>query len=187
MFRAVLSGVIIVAILMISALHASAAAGRCSEIPESMGNFQVTARSADRPEIPFFADGETERTLANYHGRGVIINFWATWCAPCVREMPALDRLSAELASDRIAVLALSADYAGAPIVRKFYDKNGISNLEVLVDRKAQLARSFKVPGLPTTIVLDADGREIGRVLGIAEWDAPETVSFLRACLAAAG
>jgi thiol-disulfide isomerase/thioredoxin len=148
-----------------------------------MGNFQVVNISTDTSEFPFLVDGETERTLANYRGRGVVINFWATWCAPCVREMPALDRLSAELANDRIAVLALSADYAGAPIVRKFYDKNGINNLEVMVDLKGQVARSFKVPGLPTTIMLGADGREAGRVLGIAEWDAPETISFLRGCL----
>jgi hypothetical protein len=100
--------------------------------------------------------------------------------------MPALDRLHAE-AGDDFHVLALSNDRGGAPVVAKFYAENGIANLANLVDDKGRALRAMKVRGLPTTILVAAGGNEVGRVLGAAEWDSPEAVAFLRACLAPAG
>ena len=100
--------------------------------------------------------------------------------------MPSLDRLAREVKDDRLIVLALSADREGAPVVRKFYDKNDIEHLPVAIDRISRVARALKVGGLPTTVMFDADGREVGRVVGTAEWDAPATLAFLRGCLAPA-
>ena len=113
-----------------------------------------------------------------------MLNFWATWCAPCVKEMPALDRLAATGAERNLQVLALSADREGAPVVRRFYDVNAIKHLAVAVDKLSRVSRAVDVGGLPTTVLYDVQGREVGRVVGVAEWDAPDTVAFLGRCLA---
>ncbi len=131
-----------------------------------------------------FVDGEgKELTLAKYKNRGIVFNFWATWCAPCVKEMPQLDRLKKILEADAIDVLTISEDRAGAPLVKKFYEINGLRNLVILIDKKGKVLRDSKIIGLPTTLLIDARGLEIGRVQGITEWDAKETVAFLRRCL----
>lgn len=184
MLRAVLAGIVVTVILMISAGHASAAGGRCRNAPASLGNFEATSSQQPGPAVPFFHNGDTARTLADFRGKGVVMNFWATWCAPCVKEMPALDRLSAEVHGDDIVVLALSSDRGGAAVVSKFYAKRGIANLPVTIDEKSTVARAVGVSGLPTTVMYDAEGRELGRVVGTAEWDTPESIAFLRACLA---
>ena len=184
MLRAVLTGVVVAVIVMISAGHASAAGGRCRDAPESLGNFESASSRKPAPTVPFLEGGDTERTLADFRGKGVLVNFWATWCPPCVKEMPALDRLSAEFADEGIVVLALSSDRGGAPVVSKFYAKRGITNLSVMIDERSKVARALGMVGLPTTVMFDAEGREVGRVLGPAEWDTPESIAFLRACLA---
>jgi len=184
MLRAVLTGVVVTVIVMISADHASAAGGRCRNAPESLGNFEKTSSRDPAPTVPFLLNGDTTRTLADFRGKGVVVNFWATWCAPCVREMPALDRLSAEVFGDGIVVLAMSSDRGGAAVVSKFYAKRGITSLSVIVDEKSKVARAVGISGLPTTVIYDGEGREVGRVIGPAEWDAPESIAFLRACLA---
>jgi thiol-disulfide isomerase/thioredoxin len=184
MLRAVLTGVVVAVIVMISADHASAAGGRCRNAPESLGNFEKTSSRDPAPTVPFLWNGDTTRTLADFRGKGVVVNFWATWCAPCVKEMPALDRLSAEVFGDGIDVLALSSDRGGADVVSTFYARRGITSLSVIIDEKSKVGRAVGLSGLPTTVMYDDEGREIGRVLGPAEWDAPESVAFLRACLA---
>jgi thiol-disulfide isomerase/thioredoxin len=183
MFRAILNGVTLAAILMISAPYARAAGTGCDLPPESLGNFEATGKANAAWAVPFYMGDDTARTLADFRGRPVVVNFWATWCAPCVREMPALDRLSAEIADDGIRVLALSEDRGGAAIVERFYEENGIRHLSVTIDRGGKVVRALTTPGLPMTVLFDAEGGEIGRVVGVAEWDADETVSFLRRCL----
>ncbi len=183
MVRRILGGLTIALILMISAFHASAGTDGCGRPPHSIPNFDATETLNEVSTVPFYMDDGTERTLADFLGSPLVVNLWATWCAPCVREMPALDRLSAEVGGDGIRVLALSADRGGAPVVEKFYDDNGIRNLPVMIDRGGKLARSLNAPGLPMTVLVDAKGREIGRVVGEAEWDDAATIEFLRGCL----
>ncbi len=187
MVRAVLSGVTIAVILMISASYASAGTDACGGPPDSLGKFEATGTLNAASAVPFHMGDETERTLGQYRGSPLVVNFWATWCAPCVREMPALDRLSAEVADDGIRVFALSEDRGGGPIVERFYAKNGIRHLPVMIDRGGKVVRALTTPGLPMTVLIDAKGREVGRVVGVAEWDAEETIAFLRGCLAAGG
>jgi thiol-disulfide isomerase/thioredoxin len=184
MFRAVLTGIVFAVIVMISAGHASAAGSRCRNAPGSLGHFEAASSRNPAPTVSFLENGDTARTLADYRGKGVVVNFWATWCPPCVKEMPSLNRLRADLAGEGIVVLALSSDRGGAAVVGKFYAKKGITNLAVMIDEKSKVARAVGIPGLPTTVMYDAEGREIGRVLGAAEWDAPESIAFMRACLA---
>jgi thiol-disulfide isomerase/thioredoxin len=158
----------------------------CAAPPPSLSKFQPAKERAALPTLPFDDGSGRDRSLAEFRGKGAVINFWATWCAPCVREMPALDRLAASApgVGDGFSVIALSADREGAAVVRRFYDANGIRNLAVAVDKQNRVSRSLGVFGLPTTVLFDRDGREAGRVLGIVEWDAPEVVAFLRRCLA---
>lgn len=183
MIRAFLTLMVLLIVTILSADASTATAADCSAPPATIEQFKPAVRSQPAPEVAFYDAAGAERTLAAYRGRPLIVNLWATWCAPCVKEMPALDRLLGLLRADEIAVLALSSDREGAPVVQRFYESHAIRNLEILIDRRTALARAFATPGLPTTILLDRDGRELGRVVGVAEWDAADTVAFLRRCL----
>ena len=156
-------------IVAISPPHAREEGVATASAHDGVHNYQPTSPPVAVSALAFFEDGELSRTIADYRGSGVVMNFWATWCAPCVREMPSLDRLQAEVR--RIRVLALSVDRGGAPVIEAFYRKHGIANLDVLVDRGAKLMRKLRVRGLPTTLLIDSEGNEVGRVVGPAEWD----------------
>jgi thiol-disulfide isomerase/thioredoxin len=131
-----------------------------------------------------FVDGDGKvRTVADFKGRGLVLNFWATWCPPCVREMAALDRLGAQVAGRGIDVVALSADRGGAPVVRAFYAAHAIGHLGVAIDEGLRAARALEVTGLPTTVLIGDDGRERGRLVGAAEWDSPEALALVTTCL----
>lgn len=132
------------------------------------------------PEVAFRdADGNAVK-LADFRGRTVLLNVWATWCTPCREEMPTLDRLQAELGGPRFAVVALSVDRGGADAVRAFFREIGIEHLGIHVDPSGRASRQLKVMGLPSTLLLDAEGREVGRLVGPAEWDTPAMIRFLR-------
>ena len=184
--RSIIASVAIGVIVAISSWHASAAMAGCSQPPPSLGNFSVAAKPLSAPEQPFTDEAGKERSLAAYRGAALVVNFWATWCAPCIKEMPALDALAKRVKARGIVVLALSSDREGVPVVRQFLDKNGFANLPVSIDAMSRVARGLDVSGLPTTVLFDAQGRQVGRVVGTAEWDAPATIEFLTTCLAPA-
>ena len=127
-----------------------------------------------------FEDGDGRRlTLADFRGRVVLLNFWATWCGPCVVEMPSLDRLQARLGGADFTVVALSQDRGGAEVVAPFYRRLGLAGLGVYLDPLNRVARAFAVQGLPTTIILDRQGRAVGALEGPAEWDSPEAMALV--------
>jgi thiol-disulfide isomerase/thioredoxin len=137
------------------------------------GEFIPQAPPQPAPEATFTdADGKPA-SLADFKGKPVLVNLWATWCEPCLREMPSLDRLQARL-DGRLTVLAVSEDRGGGRLVNPFVAKLGLGSLKIYLDPKSEVARAFGVRGLPTTIVIDADGRVRGRVEGAAEWDSDE-------------
>ncbi|MAU22041.1 MAG: redoxin [Martelella sp.] len=128
-----------------------------------------------------FEDGAGQAlTLASFKGRTVLLNIWATWCVPCREEMPTLDALQAELGGPGFEVVPLSVDRAGPEVVRKFYAEIGIPNLGLYIDASMQASFDLAAVGLPTTLLIDAEGRELGRLVGPAEWDAPEMIAFLK-------
>jgi len=132
-----------------------------------------------------FLDGENQqRSLADWRGRIVLLNVWATWCGPCRVEMPTLDRLQKRLGDDKFEVVALSIDRAGAGVVRRFYDQIEIEALGLYIDQSGGAVRALKIVGLPATLLIGPDGREFGRLVGPAEWDAPAMVSFLQSFIA---
>jgi thiol-disulfide isomerase/thioredoxin len=131
-----------------------------------------------------FVDAEgRERTLDDWKGKVVLLNLWATWCAPCRKEMPGLDRLQGLLGSEKFEVVAVSVDRTGIEGAKKFLDQINVQNLAVLADPTARMATTFKAIGLPATLLIDAQGREIGRLVGPAEWDTPEAKALIRAAL----
>jgi thiol-disulfide isomerase/thioredoxin len=135
-----------------------------------------------------FVDGEGQpRSLADFRGKAVLLNIWATWCVPCRKEMPALDRLEAALGGPDFQVVPLSIDRGGADVVRKFFAEIGIKKLEMYLDVSGDASRQLSVVGLPTTLLLDREGREIGRLIGPAEWDEPENVQFVKCVIEKSG
>ncbi|MCE9522070.1 MAG: TlpA family protein disulfide reductase [Alphaproteobacteria bacterium] len=123
------------------------------------------------PSVQFLGKNGEKLNLENFRGRVVVLNLWATWCAPCVEEMPTLDHLQQQLAPLGVVVIALSLDSGGPSKVRAFFDENEIKNLGVFVDPTMEAQSGFNVIGLPTTILIDREGRERGRIVGPAAWD----------------
>jgi thiol-disulfide isomerase/thioredoxin len=132
------------------------------------------------PALTFFDEGGNEVTLADFAGDVVVLNLWATWCAPCRREMPSLDRLQAALDEDGLTVIALSLDRGDVAKVRAFFEELEIANLAIYQDPQARAGRELGAPGLPTTVVIDRTGQEVGRLLGPAEWDSEDALALLR-------
>ena len=124
------------------------------------------------PQDPFLDGSGAAKTLADFKGRPVVLNFWATWCAPCVKELPSLARLQA--ARPDLAVLIVNVEKKGARVAAPFLEENGVEGLEPYVDGEMKLWRAFRLNGLPTTVLIDAEGREVARHEGEADWDTPE-------------
>lgn len=165
------------ALAILVAALAWAHPGRAAEAPKT---FALHEAPKALPGIQF-EDGEGQaRKLTDLHGRIVVLNVWATWCVPCRREMPTLDRLQTELGGADFQVIALSIDRGGAEAVRKFYAEIGIRHLAIQLDTAGAALQTLGIIGLPTTLLIDREGREIGRLIGPADWDTPEMVAFLK-------
>jgi thiol-disulfide isomerase/thioredoxin len=130
--------------------------------------------------VEFDAAPGHSRSLADFKGRVVLLNIWATWCVPCRKEMPALDRLQESLGAPDFEVVPLSIDRGGLEVVRKFYEEVGIHHLAMYVDVSGQAYRRLSVLGLPTTFLIDRSGLEVGLIIGPAEWGSPEIAEFLK-------
>ncbi len=129
-----------------------------------------------------FVDGTgAAKTLADFKGRVVLLNVWATWCVPCRKEMPALDRLQKDLGSDKFEVVALSVDRGGVEASRKFLDSISVSSLKLYVDPTAKMSSPLKIIGMPTTLLINAEGKEVGRLTGEAVWDSDDAKKLIKA------
>ncbi|MGP3697827.1 TlpA family protein disulfide reductase [Rhodobacter sp. NSM] len=146
-----------------------------------MRKLVIHAEPKPLPEATLADLDEKPRSLSDWHGRWVVANFWATWCAPCRAEMPTLDRLEAAMGGDAFAVVTVATGRNAVPGIRKFFDEAGVTHLPVLRDPKSALARQIGVMGLPVTLVIDPQGREVARLIGDADWDSPEAMAVLAA------
>ena len=123
------------------------------------------------PALEFLGKDGKKLSLEKFRGRVVVLNLWATWCAPCLEEMPTLDHLQQQLKHLGVVVIALSLDRGGPEAVSAYYEENGIENLDVYVDPTMRAQSGLNVIGLPTTILIDREGNERGRLVGPAAWD----------------
>lgn len=140
----------------------------------------------DIAEVRFVdADGRP-MSLADFRGKQVLLNIWATWCGPCREEMPTLDRLQTRLGGAEFEVVALSIDREGLNVVRDFYAELELNALRIYLDTSTMTPINLNVLGVPTTLLLDRNGRELGRYTGPAEWDDEATVSTIGDLLSAA-
>ena len=151
-----------------------------------VGDMEKLVLSAPKP-VPAavlldISDGE--HALTDYAGRVVLVNFWATWCAPCREEMPSLGRLEAELGGADFAEVPVATGRNAPQAITKFLEEAGIDNLPILRDPKQQLARDLGILGLPMTVILNRQGQEVGRLIGTAEWDGPAAKAMLAALIA---
>ena len=152
---------------------------------EPPAGFILNEAPAVLPDVGFEDDQGQKRQLADFHGKIVLLNLWATWCAPCREEMPTLNSLEGMLGGPDFEVVALSIDRNGLEKVKTFYRDNGITRLAVRVDSSGKAAGILGAVGLPTTILIGRDGRGLGRLIGPAAWDTEEMVDFFRAMISA--
>jgi thiol-disulfide isomerase/thioredoxin len=145
------------------------------------GPFRIIEPPRPLPEFHFVDSSGVKRTLADFSGKTVLLNIWATWCPPCRREMPSLGRLHFRMGSDDFQVLAISTDLNGISVVQEFYRKVGISALEAYIDQDSETENALKVPGLPTTLLIDKKGNAVAVKVGPAEWDSDEVVAVVNA------
>jgi thiol-disulfide isomerase/thioredoxin len=152
--------------------------------PQSGGAASSSAGGSEAKPAPELVlskvDGSGTLALADQKGKVVLVDLWATWCAPCIKEMPSLLKLSARIGGDKVAVVALSQDLNGWPVIGPFLDKNGLKDLPVYFDPEGALARGMGVAVLPTTVILDRDGRMEGYLVGAANWDSDDAVKLIR-------
>jgi thiol-disulfide isomerase/thioredoxin len=132
------------------------------------------------PEGVFLDADGGEHTIASLAGHGMVINFWATWCQPCIAEMPSLATLSQALAPHDIAVMPLSSDRGGAKVVAAWFKEHNVTGLPILLDPKGALASAWGGKGIPTTYVIDRAGKQRARMEGAADWSSEATVALIR-------
>jgi thiol-disulfide isomerase/thioredoxin len=146
-------------------------------------DFQVFESPKALPATSFAgADGQAA-TLSSFAGKVVVLDFWATWCTPCRAEFPQLDHLQEQLGGRGLVVVPVSLDRKGQPVVDKFYHELSISRLASFLDPQSAAANILGVRGLPTTVIIDRQGREAARIEGPVDWTGPAAQALLNRLL----
>ena len=146
----------------------------------AMDRYEKAKAPKPLPDLPFLDADDKPHSFAELKGKVLLVNFWATWCAPCVKEMPSLDRLQAALGKDKFAILPLSLDGPSRPKVAPFYEARKLANIGIWFDKGRKLMQAFDVSILPTSILVDANGQVLGRLEGEADWDKPDAIALLK-------
>jgi thiol-disulfide isomerase/thioredoxin len=151
----------------------------------AMAAFLARPKPLDLGEVGF-VDGEgATKSLSDWRGRVVLLNIWATWCVPCRDEMATLDKLEAALGGKDFQVVAVNIDRGGSDKPKSFLAEAGATHLSLYTDPSGKLFSKLKAVGMPTTLLLDREGREIGRLVGPANWDSPDALALIKAAIAA--
>ncbi len=153
----------------------------------NMKKLQFHSEPRVTSETVFFDEADAEFTLADFKGDYVVLNFWATWCAPCRKEMPSLSNLQTHFEDDPVNVVTVATGRNPVPAMKMFFKEIDVDNLPLLRDPKQKLARDMGVLGLPITVILDPDGKEIARLQGDAEWDSESAIAIIEALVAKTG
>ncbi|WP_162914190.1 TlpA family protein disulfide reductase [Taklimakanibacter lacteus] len=149
----------------------------------AMAAFVVKGERKPVPEISLTPENGAATSLKAWKGRVVLVNLWATWCAPCRKEMPALAQLQSEMGGPDFEVVAISVDRKGFEASGQFLKEVGATALKLYADPSTEALSQFQAVGLPASILIDREGREIGRLLGPAEWNSPEAKALIKAAI----
>ncbi|MBT6442594.1 MAG: TlpA family protein disulfide reductase [Alphaproteobacteria bacterium] len=180
---------IIAALALIAATTLMAAPGHTTEALKALDvradgsrivNLIVHPEPRTAPNITFFDAAGKTLTLEDFRGQYTAVHFWATWCFPCRGEMPTVDHLQGEVGAEKITILPLSLDRHGPAQVTEFYGEFGIQHMPVYIDEGMDSARAMRVNGIPATIFVDPQGREVARVLGDRDWSTPEVIALVK-------
>lgn len=152
-------------------------------IKGAMRRFKRTSPAKPMPDLEFLDANDKPMRLADLTGKVRLINLWATWCAPCVKEMPSLDNLQAVLPKDKFVVLPISLDGPSKAKVAPFYKERMLDHLGIYYDKGRKAMSVLGVSLLPTSILVDPAGRELGRIEGDADWDTAEGIALMKAAL----
>lgn len=178
--------------ILLTAAYIAASLGANAAAAQDLSDLQVGdmrglvihSEPVDASALPFVLADDTEGALADYAGQHVLLNFWATWCAPCREEMPSLQTLQNTLGGEAFQVVTLATGRNPPQAIRRFFDDEGITTLPQHRDINQQIAREMGIFGLPITVVLDPQGQEIARLRGDADWASPEAIAILEALIA---
>jgi thiol-disulfide isomerase/thioredoxin len=168
------------ATLAASGVFAALREARAAELPDVANVLVPTDPPQDPPDGVFLDADGGEHTLASFRGRGMVVNFWATWCQPCIAEMPSLAALSRALAPHDIAVLPLSSDRGGANVVTAWFEKHAVTGLPILLDPRGAMTQAWGGRGIPTTHIIARDGKERARLEGAADWSSENAIALIR-------
>lgn len=178
------SGVFIAALFGVSLYFENTVTAKGPELSGVVKTFQLATSLPPRPsptDRANWKDGNGKTlTLADFKGKVVLLNYWATWCSPCIRELPSIDRLQARLGGKAFTIVAISIDRSGKPTVQRMIERLKIKNLAIYLDQESKAARKMGVRSMPTTFLFDSTGREVGKMVGAAEWDQQEAVSLIK-------
>ncbi|RVT92656.1 TlpA family protein disulfide reductase [Sphingomonas crocodyli] len=145
--------------------------------PEQVGKVDISKRGQDMPAIPFVAPGGGPATLTAFRGKPLMVNLWATWCGPCIAEMPTLEKLAGS--DDRFQLIVVSQDLEGQKMVGPFFAKEKLRTLKPYLDPQNVLMQAFQTETLPTTVFFDAAGKEQWRVLGAMDWSGDKAKTLI--------
>lgn len=140
---------------------------------------QISSKRFPAPATPFTAESLQPTNLHHFRGKVVVLNLWTTWCGPCAKEIPSLQRLAKRLPADKFAVVAVNQDGEGASTARAFLEKHGVTDLPVYLDPKGRLAQELTVQSFPSSFVIVADGTVVASIEGQADWDNEDLVDYL--------
>ena len=175
---------ILAVILTIFPAHASTETPSCfgtAPLPRNGTWIERSPPCALPLDTPFQNAAGDRLTLADFAGKVVLVNLWATWCPPCIREMPSLDRLHQALGGEEFEVVAISNDLGSTDRPRQWLARSGLRALAFYADPRGATMQTLQAPGLPTSLLLDRDGRELARLTGATEWDSPRMITRIRA------
>lgn len=141
--------------------------------------FTESNDQANLREISFFSLDQQEFFLSDFNGKVLLVNLWATWCAPCRIEMPSLDRLEGILGDEKFQVIAIAVEKTDISKIADFYQEEGIKNLKIFHDKSTKSGLYAKATGLPFTLLIDREGKEVGRKDGPWEWDSKEVLEII--------
>lgn len=173
-----------VLLLVISNDFAAASPEHCKTLPLSGGGGFVAANHPKPVRDEAFTDTQGRKIrLSQLKGRPLLVNFWTTWCPPCIEEMPSMDRIQSRFKTTGLLVLPLVRDPGGTKAALDFYNRHNIKHLPALADRWGKVTHKNRIGALPQTMFVDRQGREVGRMIGGTDWEDPGILKLLHACL----